>query len=78
MITVSPFAGECDICPRGESEAYYQLCLMNQTVNVSWENIGRGLGALLFLPWKCMERVYEQGYNDSLSFLKKEGKEING
>lgn len=76
MITVSPFAGECDICPHGESETYYQLRIASQTVNVSWDNIGRGLSALLFLSWKSMETIYEQGYNDSLSFLKREGKEI--
>ena len=74
VVTVSPFSGECDICPSCESESYYQLYLAKQTINISCGNIFRGFGALLFLhSWNEMDKIFEQGYNDTIRFLRKEG-----
>ena len=73
VITVSPFSGECDICPTSDNESYYQTYLMQQTVHISVDNIYRGIAALLFLPWSEMESLFQQGYDDTLTFLRKEG-----
>ena len=78
VITVSPFSGECDISPSHDNESYYQTYLMKQTVHISGDNIYRGISALIFLPWAEMESLFQQGYDDTLRFLKKEGNNEEG
>ncbi|XP_003384896.2 PREDICTED: patatin-like phospholipase domain-containing protein 5 [Amphimedon queenslandica] len=72
VITVSPFTGECDICPPADNESYYQCYFFGQTMNINTGNMYRGIGSLLLLPWKEMEIIYKQGYTDAVNFLRKE------
>ena len=73
VVTVSPFSGECDICPSCEGESYYQVYLAAQTMNISHGNMFRGIGALLPHSWTEIEKIFHQGYSDAVSFLKREG-----
>ena len=47
--------------------------MFEQTVHINYGNLYKGIGALLFLPWNEMEKVFEQGYNDTINFLRNEG-----
>ncbi|KFO70598.1 Patatin-like phospholipase domain-containing protein 2, partial [Cuculus canorus] len=58
-ITVSPFAGECDICPKGKSANFHEMNVTNTSIQLS-------LG-------KLYREICEQGYSDALKFLKENG-----
>ena len=74
VITFSPFSGECDICPNGETETHFLTYICGQVVQASLENVYRGFGAILFYSWKEMDEVCAQGFHDAYSFIKREGK----
>lgn len=48
-ITVSPFSGESDICPRDESSSFHELRLTNTSIRMSLGNMYR-LSRALFPP----------------------------
>lgn len=48
-ITVSPFAGECDICPKGNSANFHEMNLTNTSIQLSLGNLYR-LTQALFPP----------------------------
>uniref|UniRef100_A0A8D0BJH5 triacylglycerol lipase n=1 Tax=Salvator merianae TaxID=96440 RepID=A0A8D0BJH5_SALMN len=72
-ITISPFAGECDICPKSNSENFHEMNLTNTSIQFSLGNIYRLTQALFPPEPKVLGEICEQGYSDALRFLKENG-----
>lgn len=72
-ITVSPFCGESDICPRDTSANIHELRFTNTSIQFTLGNLYR-LSKALFPPDpKVMKAMCKQGYKDALHFLKRNG-----
>ncbi|XP_062918232.1 patatin-like phospholipase domain-containing protein 2 [Mobula hypostoma] len=72
-ITVSPFAGESDICPRDCSSNMHELRITNTSIQLNLQNMYR-LSKALFPPDpEVMRDMCKQGYGDALDFLKRNG-----
>ncbi|XP_037025399.1 1-acylglycerol-3-phosphate O-acyltransferase Pnpla3-like isoform X2 [Bradysia coprophila] len=68
-ITVSPFCGESDICPRDETAQLYHVNWANTSIELSRQNIHR-FGRILFPPKpEVLSNMCQQGFDDALSFL---------
>ncbi|XP_050180735.1 1-acylglycerol-3-phosphate O-acyltransferase Pnpla3-like [Myiozetetes cayanensis] len=72
-ITVSPFAGECDICPKGKSANFHEMNVTNTSIQFSLGNLYRLTQALFPPEPKVLGEICEQGYLDALKFLKENG-----
>ncbi|XP_053108863.1 patatin-like phospholipase domain-containing protein 2 isoform X2 [Hemicordylus capensis] len=72
-ITVSPFSGECDICPKGNSANFHEMNLTNTSIQFSLGNMYRLTQALFPPEPKVLGEMCEQGYSDALRFLKENG-----
>ncbi|XP_069496071.1 patatin-like phospholipase domain-containing protein 4 isoform X1 [Ambystoma mexicanum] len=71
-VTISPFCGRLDICPRDKGLMDLYLTIAKQDVMMSMANLYR-LNQALFPPTKeTMESLFQAGFNDALHFLKKE------
>ncbi|CAB1345824.1 unnamed protein product [Coregonus sp. 'balchen'] len=79
-ISISPFSGESDICPRDTSFNFHELRLNNTSIRLNLGNI-RPTGATLHvatcpvegtwaLPGLVMAEICESGYKDALRFLE--------
>ncbi|CAN0425015.1 unnamed protein product [Lampetra fluviatilis] len=69
-VTVSPFCGESDICPRDRSPSLLELRLKNTSIQCNLDNIYR-LSRALFPPEpQVLSKMCQQGYNDALRFLR--------
>uniref|UniRef100_A0A8C6Y9L0 triacylglycerol lipase n=1 Tax=Naja naja TaxID=35670 RepID=A0A8C6Y9L0_NAJNA len=73
-ITVSPFSGECDICPKGNSANFHEMNLTNTSIQFSLGNMYRLTQALFPPEPQLLAKLCEQGYSDALRFLKENGK----
>ncbi|KAM8974102.1 patatin-like phospholipase domain-containing protein 2 [Pelodytes ibericus] len=69
-ITVSPFSGESDICPRDSSPNFHELRVTNTSIQFSLGNLYRLTRALFPPEPKVLGEMCQQGYNDALRFLK--------
>ncbi|CAG9563383.1 unnamed protein product [Danaus chrysippus] len=68
-ITVSPFCGESDICPRDLSSQLFHVNLANTSIELSKQNINR-LARILFPPKpEILSNMCKQGFDDALRFL---------
>nr|XP_056702072.1 1-acylglycerol-3-phosphate O-acyltransferase Pnpla3-like [Euleptes europaea] len=72
-ITISPFSGECDICPIGNSANVYEMNLTNTNIQLTLGNMYRLMQALFPPEPKVLGEICEQGYSDALRFLKENG-----
>nr|XP_009677058.1 PREDICTED: patatin-like phospholipase domain-containing protein 2 isoform X1 [Struthio camelus australis] len=72
-ITVSPFAGECDICPKGNSANFHEMNVTNTSIQFSLGNLYRLTQALFPPEPKVLGEICEQGYSDALKFLRENG-----
>ncbi|ETE73136.1 Patatin-like phospholipase domain-containing protein 2, partial [Ophiophagus hannah] len=72
-ITVSPFSGECDICPKGNSANFHEMNLTNMSIQFSLGNMYRLTQALFPPEPQLLAKLCEQGYSDALRFLKENG-----
>ncbi|XP_069801549.1 patatin-like phospholipase domain-containing protein 4 isoform X2 [Dendropsophus ebraccatus] len=71
-ITVSPFCGQQDVCPRdnGHFKLYFKIC--QQKIQLSASNFER-LNQSLFPPTRAkMELIFQDGFEDAVNFLQKE------
>ncbi|XP_041328147.1 omega-hydroxyceramide transacylase-like, partial [Pyrgilauda ruficollis] len=70
-ITISAFAGEYDICPKDCPAAFLTFQLSDCIFQFSKMNICRLL--YVFRPplHQVMDRFYIEGYQDTISFLKR-------
>ncbi|XP_049865606.1 1-acylglycerol-3-phosphate O-acyltransferase Pnpla3-like isoform X2 [Pectinophora gossypiella] len=68
-ITVSPFCGESDICPRDLSSQLFHVNLANTSIELSKQNINR-FARILFPPKpEVLSSMCKQGFDDALRFL---------
>ncbi|XP_055384251.1 1-acylglycerol-3-phosphate O-acyltransferase Pnpla3 isoform X2 [Condylostylus longicornis] len=68
-ITVSPFCGESDICPRDQSSQLFHLNWANTSIEISTQNIHRFV-RILFPPRpEYLSKFCQQGFDDALQFL---------
>ncbi|XP_028836353.1 patatin-like phospholipase domain-containing protein 4 isoform X2 [Denticeps clupeoides] len=71
-VTISPFSGSQDVCPRHTGRSNLQLKVANMTVNVSKENLIRFNQALFPPSLHRMKMFHHEGYEDALQFLRRE------
>ncbi|XP_066254167.1 patatin-like phospholipase domain-containing protein 2 isoform X1 [Euwallacea similis] len=68
-ITVSPFCGESDICPRDDSSQLFHINVANTSIELSKHNIYR-MVRILFPPHpETLANMCKQGFDDALRFL---------
>ncbi|XP_076767152.1 brummer isoform X2 [Xylocopa sonorina] len=68
-ITVSPFCGESDICPRDVSSQLFHVNVANTSIELSGQNIYR-FARILFPPNpEILSNMCKQGFDDALRFL---------
>ncbi|RLU18498.1 hypothetical protein DMN91_008855 [Ooceraea biroi] len=68
-ITVSPFCGENDICPRDVSFQLFHVNIANTSIELSKQNIYR-FTRILFPPkTEVLSNLCKQGFDDTLRFL---------
>ncbi|XP_055621224.1 1-acylglycerol-3-phosphate O-acyltransferase Pnpla3-like [Toxorhynchites rutilus septentrionalis] len=68
-VTVSPFCGESDICPRDNSSQMFHVNWANTSIELSKENINR-FRRILFPPSpEILSSFCQQGFDDALNFL---------
>ncbi|XP_020644565.3 1-acylglycerol-3-phosphate O-acyltransferase Pnpla3 isoform X1 [Pogona vitticeps] len=72
-ITISPFSGECDICPKGNSANFHEMNVTNTSIQFSLGNMYRLTQALFPPEPKVLGELCEQGYSDALRYLKENG-----
>ncbi|XP_069956157.1 patatin-like phospholipase domain-containing protein 2 isoform X4 [Cherax quadricarinatus] len=70
-ITVSPFCGESDICPRDCHVNFMQINLANTSIELSKENLYRFTRILFPPPPYVLNKMCQQGFNDALDFLQR-------
>ncbi|KAH8367736.1 hypothetical protein KR084_002172 [Drosophila pseudotakahashii] len=72
-VTVSPFCGESDICPRDQSPHLLQLNInwANTCIRLSRRNLRRMVRILLPGRADFMANFCQQGYDDALHFLRR-------
>ncbi|XP_045105528.1 patatin-like phospholipase domain-containing protein 2 isoform X4 [Portunus trituberculatus] len=71
-VTVSPFCGESDICPRDSSgPPVLQVNLANTSIELSKENLYRFARILFPPPPEVLSKMCQQGFNDALDFLQR-------
>uniref|UniRef100_A0A3Q3ARH2 triacylglycerol lipase n=1 Tax=Kryptolebias marmoratus TaxID=37003 RepID=A0A3Q3ARH2_KRYMA len=69
-ITISPFSGESDICPRDNSTSFHELRFTNTSIQMNMGNLYR-LSRALFPPEpKILAEMCQSGYKDALRFLE--------
>ncbi|XP_008399785.1 patatin-like phospholipase domain containing 3 [Poecilia reticulata] len=69
-ITISPFSGESDICPRDNSTSFHELRFTNTSIQMNMGNLYR-LSRALFPPEpKVLADMCQSGYKDALRFLQ--------
>ncbi|XP_058479930.1 patatin-like phospholipase domain containing 3 [Solea solea] len=69
-ITISPFSGESDICPRDNSTSFHELRFTNTSIQMNLGNMYR-LSRALFPPEpKVLAEMCQSGYKDALRFLE--------
>lgn len=68
-VTVSPFCGESDICPRDNSSQMFHVNWANTSIELSKQNMNR-FGRILFPPPpETLSMFCQQGFDDALNFL---------
>ncbi|XP_026168052.1 patatin-like phospholipase domain-containing protein 2 [Mastacembelus armatus] len=72
-ITVSPFSGESDICPRDTSTNIHELRFTNTSIQFTLTNLYRVSRALFPPDPMIMKAMCKQGYKDALHFLNRNG-----
>ncbi|XP_050303227.1 1-acylglycerol-3-phosphate O-acyltransferase Pnpla3-like isoform X3 [Anthonomus grandis grandis] len=68
-ITVSPFCGESDICPRDDSSQLFHINIANTSIELSKHNIYRMVRILFPPPPETLANMCKQGFDDALRFL---------
>ncbi|XP_041853826.1 patatin-like phospholipase domain-containing protein 2 [Melanotaenia boesemani] len=72
-ITVSPFSGESDICPRDTSTNIHEVRFTNTSIQFTLTNLYRVSRALFPPDPMVMKAMCKQGYKDALHFLERNG-----
>jgi hypothetical protein len=73
-VTVNPFSGESDICPRESFNPTLSVNVMNTSFAITPGNIFRLAGVLFPPPPEVMSQMCQQGFDDALRFLQRNNK----
>ncbi|CAH0560430.1 unnamed protein product [Brassicogethes aeneus] len=68
-ITVSPFCGESDICPRDDSSQLFHINIANTSIELSKYNMYRIIRILFPPKPEVLSNMCKQGFDDALRFL---------
>ncbi|KAM0725451.1 Patatin-like phospholipase domain-containing protein 2 [Formica fusca] len=68
-ITVCPFCGESDICPRDISHQLFHLNVSNTSIELSKQNIYRFIQVFFPPKTEILSNICRQGCDDALEFL---------
>lgn len=68
VLTVSPFAGEVDICPQ-DSGSSIHVVISGASFNLSLANSVRFINALYPHDFESLDKAYHSGYRDAIHFL---------
>ncbi|XP_059191323.1 patatin-like phospholipase domain-containing protein 2 [Centropristis striata] len=68
--TVSAYAGESDLCPRGSVLNFHQVRFNNVSIQVNSENMYRVTSTFFPPPPQAMAEICNNGYMDALRFLQ--------
>ncbi|XP_055314196.1 1-acylglycerol-3-phosphate O-acyltransferase Pnpla3-like isoform X2 [Sitodiplosis mosellana] len=68
-VTVSPFCGESDICPRDQSAQLFHVNWANTSIELSRQNINRFIRILFPPKPEVLSNMCQQGFDDALQFL---------
>ncbi|XP_006125363.2 omega-hydroxyceramide transacylase isoform X1 [Pelodiscus sinensis] len=71
VITVSPFTGELDICPRDCPAIFYSFQIFNSSIQISVENLCRISYALFPPSYLVLTEFFSRGYQDTVLFLRR-------
>uniref|UniRef100_A0A8C5JR71 Patatin like phospholipase domain containing 1 n=1 Tax=Junco hyemalis TaxID=40217 RepID=A0A8C5JR71_JUNHY len=74
VITVSPFTGELDICPRDCPAIFFCFQIFNGSIQISIENLCRISYALFPPSTMVLNDIFSQGYQDTALFLYRNSK----
>ncbi|ESO97529.1 hypothetical protein LOTGIDRAFT_104376 [Lottia gigantea] len=69
-ITVAPFAGESDICPKDPSSNFLHINIVNTSMQCSAKNLYRMSHALFPPDPEELSNMCRQGFDDTLVFLQ--------
>ena len=69
-ITISPFEGIVDICPKSINNKRRYMKIANEELAVTMSNMSRFVRALFPPTAEGLENLYRAGYNDAYDFLK--------
>ncbi|KAM4573897.1 patatin-like phospholipase domain-containing protein 2 [Odontesthes bonariensis] len=69
-ITVSPYAGESDICPRASTLTFHEVRFNNVSIQVNSENLYRVTSTFFPPDPEAMAEICQNGYMDALRFLQ--------
>ena len=73
-VTVSPFSGECDICPQDtESQSFLSFDINNTNIRFTSRNAYRFSVALMPPHPEVMSEMCREGFEDTLRFLARTG-----
>lgn len=70
-ITISPFAGESDICPKDEAFNIFQVNLSNTSFLLSTDNLYRLTRILFPAHPETLSQMCQRGFDDALRFLQR-------
>lgn len=75
-VSISPFAGESDICPSDDSASPLHIYLANTSMQCTIDNLYR-LSRALFPPHpEILSDMCQQGFDDTLMYLQTNSKWI--
>ncbi|XP_053313526.1 omega-hydroxyceramide transacylase-like isoform X2 [Spea bombifrons] len=74
ILTVSPFTGEIDICPRDCPVSHFCIQISHASFQLSLENFGRLIHALFPPQTTILTQYYCQGYKDATCYLNQTDK----
>nr|XP_016848817.1 PREDICTED: patatin-like phospholipase domain-containing protein 1 isoform X2 [Anolis carolinensis] len=69
VISISPFTGEIDICPRDSQALFSIVNIFGTTIQLSMGNFSRAFHAGFPPTITVMERYHSLGYQNAISFL---------
>ncbi|XP_055299768.1 1-acylglycerol-3-phosphate O-acyltransferase Pnpla3-like [Sitodiplosis mosellana] len=68
-VTVSPFCGESDICPRDQSAQLFHMNWANTSIELSRQNMNRFVRIMFPPKPEILSNMCQQGFDDALQFL---------
>ncbi|XP_030623680.1 patatin-like phospholipase domain-containing protein 2 [Chanos chanos] len=68
-LTISPFAGEVDICPSDKASILCDLVINGFSMQLTLPNVFRVSDALFPRDWRVLSKAYNNGYRDAFHYL---------